>query len=189
MRLNEDGMNNKQSKLEDPKRLEELSPEQTLRRIGFAEGQILCDVGAGTGIFSIPAAKVTHNTVYALEISDEMLEIIAGKANEQGLGNVVPVKVKGDDFGVPGGSIDLILLVAVLHEIQDKHTFLAGLQKLLKPGGKVALIEFHKGQTPNGPPAENRLGREEATAFMQAVGLGVSDDFDLGENVYCMVFI
>lgn len=181
-------MHNKQSKLENPARMEELNPEKTLRRIGLSLGDVFCDIGAGTGIFSLAAARITHSAVYALEISDEMLEMIQEKAKESGLGQIVPVKVKGDNFGVADGTADVILLATVLHEITDKANFLSNAKRMLKSEGQIAVIEFHKRQTPMGPSVERRLSQKETEAAMQTAGLGSTDAFDLGENFYCMIF-
>jgi len=56
-------MNHKQIELENPERLAELSPKDTLMRIGLGEKDIICDIGAGSGIFTIPAAGITKNTL------------------------------------------------------------------------------------------------------------------------------
>ena len=72
-------MTDKAKKFENPARLDELRPESTLRRAGFSEGMSLCDIGAGTGIFSVAAAKISSAEVNALDISDEMLEIMRRK--------------------------------------------------------------------------------------------------------------
>jgi|GEM_PF-2602649 len=74
-------MDHKQNKLENPDRLAELSPKETLMRIGLGEQDIICDIGAGSGIFTIPAARITANTVFALDINDEFLDIILAEFN------------------------------------------------------------------------------------------------------------
>jgi precorrin-6B methylase 2 len=73
------------NRFENPERIKELNPAKTLKRIGLKNGDIICDIGAGSGIFYIPAAKLTSNLVYSLEINDEMLKIIDEKARKEGL--------------------------------------------------------------------------------------------------------
>jgi len=63
-------MDHKQNKLENLESIAELSPKETLLRIGLGEQDIICDIGAGSGIFTIPAARITKNTAFALEIND-----------------------------------------------------------------------------------------------------------------------
>lgn len=70
-------------KLENPARLAELNPKATLKRIGLRVGDVLCDIGAGSGIFAIPAAQITCGLVYAVELRADMLGIITDKASRQ----------------------------------------------------------------------------------------------------------
>ena len=86
-------MNQLQMKLENPTRMEELKPEDTLRRIGLQGNHVLSDIGAGSGIFAIPAAKITSNTVYALDINVEMLSLINDKAKQEGITNMVASRI------------------------------------------------------------------------------------------------
>jgi ubiquinone/menaquinone biosynthesis C-methylase UbiE len=181
-------MNSRQMRLENPARLQELRPEETLKRIGLQENDVLCDTGAGSGVFTIPAAKMTRNTVLALEIEEELLALIAEKAQSEGLRNVELLKVSGNHLPVTDSSVDIVLLVTVLHEIADPAVFLEEVKRLLRNGGKLALIEFHKRQTPMGPPLAQRLGREEAKELLGQTGFTVREEFDLGDNFYCLVF-
>lgn len=177
-----------QTKLENPIRIEELSPAKTLQRIGFPGGAVLCDLGAGSGIFTIPAARLTRNKVYALEKNEELLSVIRDKAQAEKLSNIEAVKVDGDGLPLEGGSADLVLMATVLHEIDDKTALLNEVRRVLKPGGRVAILEFHKRATPMGPPVDRRLAREELGPLFEGIGFHRTDQFDLGENFYCAVF-
>lgn len=181
-------MNNKQIKFENPIRIEELKPSETLRRIGVKENHVICDIGAGSGIFTIPAAKLTKETVYALEIDDEMLALISDKAEKEDIKNIHPIKVNNSRFDVPNKVADIVFLVTVLHEIKEKTVFLSEIKRVLKEDGKIAIIEFHKRQTPMGPPIGHRLGKEGAMEVFNNVGLIIVEEFDLGPNYYCSVF-
>ena len=181
-------MDHKQMKLENPERLAELSPEDTLRRIGLGENDIICDIGAGSGIFTIPAAGITKNTVYAMEINDEFLDVIHEKAAAHNLPNVITMKVTGDHYDMEAGTADVVIMVTVLHEIEDKNTLLTECRRIMKRHAKLAVIEFHKQQTPMGPPASHRLGKEEVVEICAAPGFSKTGEFDLGENLYCLLF-
>lgn len=181
-------MQDMQAKLENPARLAELNPEDTLRRIGLKEGDVLCDIGAGSGIFTIPAAHITHGTVYAIELRADMLDVIAEKVRSAGLGNVMPVLSDGASYAVADGAADIALAVTVLHEIADKAAFLQEVKRLLKPGGRMAVIEFHQRETPMGPPVARRLSQEDVGAVFTDAGFAAQDAFDLGDNFYCIVF-
>lgn len=178
----------KQTKLENPERLAELNPAQTLERIGIGRDETVCDIGAGSGIFSVAAAEMTNGTVFALEIDDAMLELIERKARSGGLENIQTVKVTGTRFSLDDQTADLALLVTVLHEIDGKSGFLSEIKRILKANGRLAVIEFHKEETPAGPPPSHRLGRAETEQIVAEAGFRKTGDFDLGQNMFCMVF-
>jgi ubiquinone/menaquinone biosynthesis C-methylase UbiE len=181
-------MQNMQSKLENPIRLAELKPEDTLRKIGLQDNQIVCDIGAGSGIFTIPAARITRKKVYTVDINDEMLSIISGKATAEGITNIELIKVKDDHYQIMDHSVDIALMVTVLHEINNPSEVIAEIKRILKNNGKIAVIEFHKRETKMGPPIEHRLGKDEVQEMLRAAGFIVQEEFDLGNNLYCKVF-
>ncbi|HYE67047.1 MAG TPA: methyltransferase domain-containing protein, partial [Anaerovoracaceae bacterium] len=111
--------NSKQMRMENPLRIAELNPLETLIRIGLGENDTVCDIGAGSGIFTIPAAQITKNKVYALEIDDEMLEVIGEKMKNLSLSNIELVKVNGDKFPIEDQTVDFTLMVTVFHEIEN----------------------------------------------------------------------
>lgn len=131
-------MNSKQLKFENPARLDELKPFETLQKIRLEEGYFVCDIGAGTGIFTLPAARITKNKVYALDINEEMLAIIRGKIETESISNVELMKVKDDHLLLHDNVIDIALMVTVLHEIEDKTSFLKEVKRILKKGGKIS---------------------------------------------------
>lgn len=180
-------MDHKQNKLENPVRMSELAPMHTLSQIGLDKSHVLADIGAGSGIFTIPAAEVCSK-VYALEISDDMLAIIGDKAQAGKLANIELVKVSGDRFSINDGCIDIVLMVTVLHEISDRSKFLGEAKRILKKDGILAIIEFLKEQTPMGPPIDHRISKEEVKDELSQRGFSVRQDFDLGLNFYCLVF-
>lgn len=181
-------MDHKQNKLENPERLAELNPKETLARIGIDEQAVICDIGAGSGIFTIPAARITANTVFALEINDEFLEIIKRKADDENLPNIITMKVTGDHYDIQADTVDVVILVTVLHEIEDKKAMLSEFKRIMKSRAKLAVVEFHKRQTPMGPPVLHRYGKEETALLFGAFGFEQTDEFELGENLYCLLF-
>lgn len=181
-------MTNKKLKLENPARIAELKPVETLKKIGLKEDSVVCDIGAGTGIFTIPAASITKKMVYALDIDDEMLSTIEQKSKDKTIKNIELIKVNGNQFEVKDKIADIILLVTVFHEIENKEVFLGELKRILNNLGKIAVIEFHKRATPMGPPVDHRIANEEVKRLFTKYGFSVNQDFDLGENFYCSVF-
>ena len=181
-------MNHKQEKLENPVRLAELNPVETLKKIGIGKQAVVCDIGAGSGIFTIPAAKMTKNTVFALELNVGFLQIINEKAKAQKLLNIVTKQVTGDCYDIHSDNVDTVLLVTVLHEIENKEALFTEIERIMKSTAQLAIIEFHKEQTPMGPPVTLRLSKEDVAKMCGDYGLVRTGEFDLGENLYCIQF-
>jgi len=135
---------NKISKYENPIRIAELNPKNTLIRAGFGEGMILCDLGAGTGIFSFLATQISNNDIYALELSDGMIDILKSRAIERKIDNLKILKVNSPILPLGNSICDMAIMVTVFHEIEDKNSILNEIKRILKDNGKLMIIEFHK---------------------------------------------
>ncbi len=181
-------MNDKNRKLSNPLRVAELSPAETLKKIGFNKNDVLCDIGAGTGVFTFPAALITGNFVYALDIDKDSLDIIKDTAYKENLTNIKTQLISGYPYELNAESMDLVLLCTVFHEIEAKENLLNEIRRVMKKGGKLAFIEFHKRQTPMGPSISHRISKEEVMQSALSMGFIKAEDFVLGENFYCIVF-
>ncbi len=155
-------------KLDNPKRIEELNPSGTLKRIGLKDGDVFCDVGAGTGIFSFEAAEQTKSDVYAVEISHEMLAILQNKKQERNAENVMLKKSVQD---IPSASCRTVLFCTVLHELHDLENMIGEVKRILTSDGTLAIIEFHKRQTNMGPPIERRMSPAQVEEKLCSMGL------------------
>jgi SAM-dependent methyltransferase len=175
-------------RFEKPERLAELDPVGTLRRFGLRDGDSVCDIGAGTGVFTFPAAALTRNNVYAVDINDEMLAAINEKIRKERTRNVIAMKGDGETLDFEDGSIDLALMVTVFHHIGDKPGMLREIRRVLTGDGRFGIIEFHDRVTPSGPPVGNRIGKMEVLGFLEEAGFEEVEGFDLGENFYAKVF-
>jgi len=94
------------NKLENPERVSELAMPTTLQRLGLGGNMVFCDVGAGTGLFTFAAVQITKGTIYAVEISLEMLDILHKKLVENPADQVI---IESDITHVPASSSDLLL--------------------------------------------------------------------------------
>ena len=175
-------------KLENTDRIKELSPEDTLKKAGLKEDMILVDIGAGTGIFSFAGATITETKVYALEISDKMLEFLREKKAKNKVENLEILKVASDILPLEDNMCDLAIMVTVLHEIEDKKTLLNEIKRILKKDGSLLVVEFHKRETPMGPPVGHRIAEKEVEETCQNRGFNKKDKFNLGDNFYALLF-
>lgn len=175
-------------KFENKDRIEELNPVQTLKKAGFKKGNTLADIGAGTGIFSFAAAKISASHIYAFEISDEMIEILTFRKKEYKAHNAVIKKVTSRVLLQSDKSCDYAVMASVLHHLEDKEFMLKEIHRILKQNGVYISIDFHKRKTPSGPPEKFRLSEEEIIALCNNAGFSVIDKYSMGQNFNCVIF-
>jgi ubiquinone/menaquinone biosynthesis C-methylase UbiE len=162
-------------KLDSPWRRTALPPEETLRSLGLTENGNLADIGCGIGYFSIPAAAIIGygHLVYAIDPSEEMIEEATKRANAAGLDNIRFIQSDPLDFKLPESSVEFALLANVFHEIPEKDLFLAQVWNLLKPDGKLILIEWNPEVKEYGPPLAHRITEKETDRLMEVAGFHV----------------
>jgi len=175
--------------LERKDRLSELDPERTLGRIGLVSGSVFCDIGAGTGVFALPAAALTQARVYALEVSQDKLDGIAHRAAAEKLDGIMPLLIEDNVYPLESSIVDVALMCCVMHEIPEpgRTHALGEIMRILKPGGQFAVIEFNEVMGTFGPPAHERVPRADLIAYCERAGFTADRDFDLSEHFYCAV--
>jgi len=168
-----------------------LQPERLLRKLGLRSGDTAADIGCGPGFFTLPAAQIVgeRGIVLAGDIQGEMLTAVRGRAHAAGLSNVRVFKTSETEIPLPAESFDFVLLAFVLNEVEHRATFLHRAAKLLRQGGRVAVLEWERAETPEGPPLEDRLSRDELVEDAHAAGLRVKEDGELDDASYYYVFV
>lgn len=180
-------MHNNPMKFERQERLRELDIDGSLKRLGLEAHHHVCDYGAGTGIVS---AKVTNHTggqVYALDMDPKMIDLITQKKEQGGIKNLFPMKVEKDQVPLEDQSLDHFLLVTVLHEINEVPEFVQEVHRVLKPGGKVMVIDFYKKETKMGPPMDHRMSAYQASRHFFREGIHLEEQYELSDNFYLLV--
>lgn len=124
-------------------------PEHVLDVLGVGPGQVVADVGCGSGYFTVRMAKRVgpSGKVYATDVQEEMLASLAKKIRAEKLSNVVPILASEEDARLPKAAFDLVLMVDVYHELQKPAAMLAQIRAALKPSGRLALVEY-RGEDP-----------------------------------------
>jgi protein-L-isoaspartate O-methyltransferase len=138
--------------LERPEREKEEQSTKLWKMLKVKEGDIIADVGAGTGYHTFPLAQMTgaKGKVYAVDIQKEMLDIIRARMKAGKISNVVPTKGTEKTPKLPDEAIDMILLVDVYHEFSYPFEMTEGMVKSLKPGGRLVFVEYRL-EDPNVP--------------------------------------
>ena len=143
--------------LEEPNRSDWQMPERVVDALRLQKSDVVADVGAGTGYFSRRFARqVAH--VYAEDVDPEALNFL----RREGLAKVTVVPGKPENPMLPPNSCDVVFMCDVLHMVENRPAFLRNIIPALKPGGKVAVIEFYRRELPVGPPLWARLSEKEA---------------------------
>jgi ubiquinone/menaquinone biosynthesis C-methylase UbiE len=125
------------------------SEEQTqliVAKMNLRDGDIVADIGSGTGFFSRKMARrvAPSGRIYAVDIQPQMLELLGKYAREEGTDNIVPVLGEEANPRLPAGEIDWILLVDAYHEFQQPEVMLERMRDALAPDGRVALAEYRR---------------------------------------------
>jgi len=130
--------------LERPEREREEQTDQMIELLDLKPGQVVADIGAGTGYISRRmAAKVgPSGKVLAVDIQPEMLELLVESARKAGFANVEPVLGEIEDPKLPERAVDLIVMVDVYHEFSHPYEMTQGLVRALKPGGRLVFVEY-----------------------------------------------
>lgn len=150
-------------RLDNPERRKILPPEDILLRSGLNSGNSIADVGCGIGYFTFPASKIVgpNGKVYACDISTEMLEEVKKKIESNSATNIEIVQTKEYKIPLNDSLVDFVLISNVLHEPEDKSKFLDELRRILKPQGKLIVIDWLDKETEHGPPLHERLSSSQ----------------------------
>jgi protein-L-isoaspartate O-methyltransferase len=132
--------------LERPEREKEEQPKKLLAILDLKPGQVVADIGAGSGYHSVRMAKKVglKGKVLAVDIQKEMLDIIRTRMKQEDITNIEPILGTETDPKLPAGGVDLILMVDVYHEFAYPFEMTEALVKALKPGGRLVFVEFRK---------------------------------------------
>ncbi len=139
--------------LERPEREEEERTDLLLAELKLKAGDVVADVGAGSGYFSWRMARIVgeKGTVFGVEIQQEFLDLLMANMKKRGVGDIVkPVLGTVQDPKLPAGSCDLILLVDVYHEFDYPYEMATAMIRALKPGGRLVYVEY-RGEDPAVP--------------------------------------
>ena len=135
-----------------PERIEEEQPDKMLAALHVRPGMVVADIGAGVGYHALRLSPIVgpEGRVYATDLQPEMLELLRKAASARGVTNVIPALSSDTATGLPAGAVDLALMVDVYHELEFPYEVLASIVRALKPGGRVAFVEY-RAEDPNVP--------------------------------------
>jgi len=172
---------------DDPERDAWQKPHDVIQALALKPDAIVADIGAGTGYFSMRFAHMLpQGRVYGVDIEPDMVKYLSVRAKREGLKNVTAVAGKPADPRLPEKA-DLVVLVDVYHHVEDRERYFRNLQKSLKPGGRVAVIDFRM-DSPVGPPQSARIAPDRVKAELKRAGYALTQEHAFLPNQYFLVF-
>jgi len=173
---------------DSPGRDQRLQINRVMDIVGIAPGKNVADIGAGSGWFTVRAAKrvAPAGMVYAVDINPEATSYIDRRVAKEGLHNVTTILSKTDDPMLPAGRIDAVLLLKTYHEVAQPVALLRHLRASLAPGARVGIIDRNGNGEDHGV-ARDVVVREAAEAGYRLLQ---QEDFVKGDGMdYLLVFV
>jgi SAM-dependent methyltransferase len=144
--------------LQSDSRVADLQVDLVVQKLALPADAVIGDLGCGPGVFAVAFAKACPNgVVFACDIEPAQLDQVREKIHAQGLKNVVPVLASPDDPHFPPARCDVVFIGDTYHHLDDRVAYMRRLQSVLKPGGRLVLLEYKPGKLPVGPSAEHKL--------------------------------
>jgi SAM-dependent methyltransferase len=172
---------------DDPERDAWQKPHQVIQALALEPDALIADIGAGTGYFAARLANMLPRaTIYAVDVEPAMVKYLGERAKREGLSNLKPVAAAPGDAKLPA-KVDLVLLVDVYHHVEERSRYFQKLAASLKPGGRLAVIDF-KLDAPQGPPRRSRVPPEQVAAELDKAGYRLVSAHGFLPYQYFLVF-
>ncbi len=182
------------ARLDDPRRREVLPPAPLVAALPLRPGDRVADLGAGTGYWlrALLDAAPAGTRFWAVDTEPAMLELLAERLRDHPrAGDVANVLSTEHHVPLPDGSVDVVVMGLVYHELADRRGYLAEVRRLLAPAGRVAIVDWAVlpagAERTMGPPDEERVPFETARAEIQAAGFGDAVRVEGYRETWCVV--
>jgi ubiquinone/menaquinone biosynthesis C-methylase UbiE len=169
-----------------------LDPEAIIGQLEIVPGSSIADFGCGSGFFSIALAQKTgpKGKVFSLDILPQALESVEGRAKMMGFSNIATQRVnleKKNGSGMEAGSLDWVVLKDILFQNKDKKIILEEAIRVLKPGGKILIVEWKKEFQGVGPVEKIRVEKKDIQKIAEKSGFVLEKEIEAGNFHYALV--
>jgi arsenite methyltransferase len=177
--------------LEDPKRDAYQKPHEVLTALNLKPGEVIADIGAGSGYFTFRLAQQLgeKGKVYAVDVSPDMILHINRRIRELMVNNVISILADADDPLLPDASVNRFFFCDSWHHIENQTKYLSLMKRMLKPGGEIVMIDFHKKELPVGPPMRMKIAREDLIKQVESNGFRLTKEHTFLPYQYFLVFV
>jgi cyclopropane fatty-acyl-phospholipid synthase-like methyltransferase len=164
-----------------------LKIDEVIAKLGLKPGDIVADIGSGSGVYSIPMAKAIgpKGTLYAVDIDQAMLDHVAARAKQEGVSNLRTVLGEYDDPKLPVKDIDVAYFSRTLHMIEHRQAYLNATTKYLKPDGRVVVIDKNREDSPQ---SWMWLNQSDVDSWMAAISFYPAQHFAVFDDRYFVVY-
>ncbi|MFN3347730.1 class I SAM-dependent methyltransferase [Pseudorhodoplanes sp.] len=174
-------------RFDNPERDKWQMPDRIVSSLALRKADSVADIGAGTGYMAVRLARaVPEGLVFAVDIEPNMVKHLAGRAKSEALGNLRAVKGSATSPNLPE-PVDVAFLLNTYHHIDNRTGYFKRLRNSLKPGGRVAIVDYRP-DAPAGPPKHMRLPAAQITAEMAAAGYKPAASFDFLPRQSFLIF-
>lgn len=173
-------------KLDNPKRKEILPANKIIKSLKISDYQAVADIGCGVGYFTLPMAQEigSQGTVFAVDISEIMVNETKRRVDEENLKNVQVIRSQENSFGLSSDSIDLIFISTVFHELKEPIRFLLECKKVLKEEGILIILDWDKIEDQVGPPIHKRIDQQLVEEYALETGFEIIKKEDISGHFY-----
>lgn len=167
-------------------------PVQNLKQFDLREDMIVGDLGAGTGFYSIAAARmVPKGKVYAVEVQKNFVTMLRNKVKEEQIGNLEVLwgnieKIGGTTIG--DRILDAAIASNVIFQIEDKEKFIEEIKRILKPGGMLLVIDWSSAPSAIGSGLKNIIPKNKMREMFEKNGFIFIRDIDALTHHYGIIF-
>lgn len=172
---------------DDPERDAWQKPAEVIAALKLAPGAAVADIGSGTGYFAVRLARaVPQGKVFGADLEPDMVRFLNERAAKEKLPNLVAHLAAENDPKLPA-PVDLVLVVDTYHHIGARAKYFGALRAALKPGGRIAIIDFRL-DSPTGPPPQHRIAPKVVAEEMALAGYREAERHEFLPNQYFLVF-
>jgi ubiquinone/menaquinone biosynthesis C-methylase UbiE len=171
-----------------------LNPQTVLFQAGLKSGQVLTDLGAGSGFYALAAANTvgSQGAVHVVDVKDTALEHVSTEARMRGFKTVKTYTANLDNSTLPPrlpqGESDMVVLANIMHEVNDRKQLLKHAYALLKTGGRLVVVDWNDRSGPIGPPADKRISEQDARKQIETSSFKYLKNLDADEYHFGLVF-
>ena len=178
--------------LESGRRLASLEIQEVVDRMNLEPGEVVADIGAGTGVFSVPMARAVgaSGRVISVEVDPGFLPMILAKAALEDVNNISAVLGGFLDPRLPRDDVDVAFFHDVLHHVDDRQAYLTEVAKYMGPGSRMIVVDYN--MNVEGVPHQNQpemlISPEQVAGWMSGVGFEVSHEIEMFDDKFFVVY-